>query len=320
MRKLGLMTIARNEIIKLSFDASQRLHCDKASYRQFVLHFIRRLLKSDAPRGDVTTAHQSVYNQQVDVSIRAKSPTCIAGLAEVRLFLDSQKIRSVTHFDNGDWIESGEILLHLRGPAAQILLVERTILNILQRLSGIATLTQQYARQAARHGCHVAGTRKTLWGLLDKSAIAWGGGLTHRLGLSDAAMLKDNHLALLQRSGGLSAIREAVVSIVTNNPRLRFIETEVRTVSEFQAVVQLFRAIDLQVQPIIMFDHFQPSIITELTAELRKSDQIPVILTEASGNISLDNLTAYAASGVDVLSVGALTHSAPSADFTLLVE
>jgi nicotinate-nucleotide pyrophosphorylase (carboxylating) len=165
----------------------------------------------------------------------------------------------------------------------------------------------------------VAATRKTLWGIIDKSALQYGGGLTHRLGLSDAAMLKENHLAVLRKSGNPQALPHALRSIVRNDPLLSFVEIEVTNDDEFRQAVAAFRNLTTDVYRVIMFDHFKPEKIRDLVATTKAEGVYSEILFEASGNITLETIRNYADAGVDVVSVGALTHSVKSTDYSLLI-
>ncbi len=313
------MTIPRSEQIRKCFDASAELHLEYQYYRDLVLAFFENLLAMDLGGGDASRQPVEYYDHQTTAIIKAKSPAVIAGLAEIRFFLEHHRLKSQTDFHDGQSLTGGETVLTIEGQAGQILAVERTILNIFQRLSGIATVTAEYSRALTGLPCFVAATRKTLWGIIDKSALQYGGGLTHRLGLSDAAMLKENHLAVLRKSGNPQALPHALRSIVRNDPLLSFVEIEVTNDDEFRQAVAAFRNLTTDVYRVIMFDHFKPEKIRDLVATTKAEGVYSEILFEASGNITLETIRNYADAGVDVVSVGALTHSVKSTDYSLLI-
>lgn len=310
--------MTRKDRIRKVFDATGELMPDDKTYRRFALSFLNRLISLDIGKGDVSAFPENVYGVPVEAFIIAKSPAIVAGLAETTMFLKEFYLTAETKFRNGDAISQGEKLLKIKGNVKDILAVERTILNVLQRLSGIATATKEYTERVAGTDCFVVATRKTLWGMLDKSAVQHGGGFSHRLGLYDAAMLKENHLAALRNSGQPNAIRDSIQEIVRRYPRLRFIEIEVRSENEFREIVNSFKSIETPMPKVIMFDHFQPAAIIPIVDELDRQNLRDEIFLEASGNVTLETISDYAKSGVDVISVGALTHSVKSADFSLL--
>ena len=310
--------MTRTERIRKVFDATGELTPENRTYRRFALSVLNRLISFDIGKGDVSAFPEIVYRQPAEAFIIAKSPAIVAGLAETTMFLNEFYLTGETKFRNGDAIAPGETLLKICGNTDEILAVERTILNVLQRLSGIATATKEYTERIAGTDCFVVATRKTLWGMLDKSAVQHGGGLSHRLGLYDAAMLKENHLAALRHSGQPNVIRDSVQAIIQRHPHLRFIEIEVRSEDEFWEITDIFKSLETSVPKVIMFDHFQPIAISPIVAELDRRNLHDEIFLEASGNITLETISDYAKSGVDVVSVGALTHSVKSADFSLL--
>jgi len=310
--------MSRKDRIRKVFDATGELTPDSKTYRHFALSFLNRLISSDVGKGDVSVLPKNIYRVPAEAFIIAKSPAIVAGLAEATMFLNEFYLTGETKFQNGDVIAPGETLLKIQGNVKDILAVERTILNVLQRLSGIATATKEYTKRVAGTDCFIVATRKTLWGMLDKSAVQHGSGFSHRLGLYDAAMLKENHLTALRNSGQPNAIRDSIQKIVRRYPHLRFIEIEVRSENEFREIANIFKSIETPVPKVIMFDHFQPAAIVPIIDELDRQNLRDEIFLEASGNVTLETISDYAKSGVDVISVGALTHSVKSADFSLL--
>ncbi len=210
---------------------------------------------------------------------------------------------------DGDWVGSDVILARVDGPIRALLAAERTLLNFLQRLSGVATLTARFVAEAKGTKAVILDTRKTTpgWRALEKYAVRCGGGTNHRMGLDDAILIKDNHLAYLQDGGDPigQALRAARASGV---PNLKFIEVEVDDLD------QLDRALECR-PDIILVDNLGPEALAE--AVRRRDERAPGVLLEASGGVTLATAGALARSGVDRISVGALTHSAPALDIGL---
>lgn len=311
------MHLTRKQLVQAIFDASAELTLNNQRYARQVDHFYQALLNFDRQRRDVALRPARFYRQNVRAVIIAKSPTIVAGVAEIQYATRRSDLIIQPNYPDGQAIAAGEILMQISGTSATILTYERTILNLLQRLSGIATATHELCQLLTGFDTRLAATRKTLWGWLDKKAVALGGGLTHRLGLHDAAMLKENHLAVLHQCGE-KALTFALRRL--SNSQIRFIEVEVKNAVEFYQMAELFQTLPPQPAHVIMFDHFDPAEITGLIEDLKKRGCYDSILLEASGNINAERLRLYAASGVDVISVGALTHSVRSADFSLLIE
>ncbi len=215
----------------------------------------------------------------------------------------------VLHQPDGARLEPGTILATIQGPMRALLAMERTALNFLQRLSGIATLTARFVAEVEGTKAVILDTRKTTpgWRALEKYAVRCGGGTNHRIGLYDAVLIKDNHLAWLSEGG--DPIGQAVAAARAGAPKgTKFIEVEVDTLE------QLDRA--LEVGPdIILVDNLGAEGLAE--AVWRRDARAPGILLEASGGITLETVRRIARSGVDRISVGALTHSAPALDIGL---
>jgi nicotinate-nucleotide pyrophosphorylase (carboxylating) len=317
---LGLNQKDRDNVVRNAFDAADELDLSRSPYRDTVYSFFAKMIDEDVDSGDVSLMPRQPYESLLKAKIVAKSPAVIAGLDETIYFASRRDLQMQSDFKNGDIVKPGDILLRINGKAAEILTIERSILNILQRLSGIATNTKTYVNSIAGTNAFIAGTRKTLWGLLDKRAIQCGGGLTHRLGLHDAAILKENHLAILRKSKNPDILKLAVTKMISTYPYLRFIEIEVTNPDEYRKILDYLKNITAPFPFVIMFDHFEPEQIPELIDETKTRNFHSYILFEASGNISLETVRSYAESGVDVISVGALTHSAKSADFSLLFD
>ncbi len=263
---------------------------------------IRRALAEDIGSGDVTTDSVVSRDAQISGQIIAKQSGIIAGLdvaAAVFLSLDDN-ISFRSHVAEGSRVKSGIVIAELFGSARALLTGERTALNFLGRMSGIATLTRQFVDTVAGTPAKILDTRKTAPGLrvIDKLAVRRGGGQNHRQGLYDMVLIKDNHIA----SAGCLA--EAVRRVRAAGTQLE-IETEARTIAEVEA------AIELGVQRILL-DNMKVEMMEKAVRLAAGRAKL-----EASGNVTLQNVRQIAETGVDLISVGALTHSARVFDVSL---
>jgi nicotinate-nucleotide pyrophosphorylase (carboxylating) len=270
---------------------------------------IEAFLAEDFGRGDVTTAAIVPEGARAKGSLLARSATVVAGLdvaREVFLFLDPGLQWKDEVREGGD-AGPGQSLAALAGDARAILSAERVALNLLQRMCGIATATRAYVRAVDGTGCRILDTRKTAPGLrvFDKRAVVAGGGINHRFGLDDAVLIKDNHLAIAGSVAGAVALARR------SAPAFMKIEVEV------ESERALFDALDAGADA-ILFDNRTPEELAALVAAARA--RRPGVPLEASGGITLDNVRAYAGTGVDFVSVGALTHSVRAADISLELE
>jgi nicotinate-nucleotide pyrophosphorylase (carboxylating) len=272
-----------------------------------MLHrLIRNALEEDIGAGDVTTTAVLTGTETGAARAVAKTDLVLAGIDVFRrtfLLLDPE-IRFTAHFEDGRTIKRGEILAELTGGLAGILTAERTALNFLQRLSGIATTTRFYVEAVTGTRARILDTRKTAPGLriLDKYAVRIGGGGNHRFALYDGVLIKDNHITA---AGGITpAIDRARQHI----PHTLKIEVEVKNIAEVREA--LAAGADA-----VMLDNMTPGAMGE--AVLLIGGRVPV---EASGNVTLANVRQIAETGVDFISVGALTHSVTAADISLLVN
>lgn len=260
-------------------------------------------LTEDIGKGDITTNTLIPPNRKIRANIIAKQKGVIAGLpliSKIYKYLN-KNIKVTLKVKDGAKVKEGQVVAIIKGPAHQILTGERTVLNFLGRLSGIATLTNQYVQKVREYGVTILDTRKTIpgWRELDKYAVKMGGGTNHRMGLYDAILIKNNHLAIL---GGISNMN-------LRRSNIPF-EIEARNLNEFTAA--------LKMKPdIIMLDNMK-------LPEIKKAVQLrnklsPKVKLEVSGGINLKNIRQFASTGVDYISVGALTHSAPALDIALHV-
>jgi nicotinate-nucleotide pyrophosphorylase (carboxylating) len=264
-------------------------------------NLIKQALIEDVGSGDITTNAIIPADQKADAIILAKEDGVIAGLdVACGVFWQiDKKIKLVSKVKDGAKVKKGQIIATLSGPARGILTGERVALNFLQHLSGIATLTEKFVSKAGR--ATVLDTRKTIPGMrfLEKHAVKMGGGKNHRFGLYDAVLIKDNHIKL---AGGLLKALEC--------PRRlkRALEVEAKTIAEVREAIK--GKVDR-----ILLDNMNVKTLRD-AVKLCKAAKIK---TEASGGVSLENVSAIAKTGVDYISIGALTHSAKALDISLKI-
>ena len=268
---------------------------------------IEASLAEDIGPGDVTTLATVPENAQATAAIIAREPIVVAGVAfAIEAFRAlSPEIDAVEQCADGERIPPGSSILNLRGQARAILTAERVALNFLQRLSGIATLTRQFVDAIAGSKAKILDTRKTTpgWRRFEKYAVACGGGENHRIGLHDMVLIKDNHLAALRKEQP-NAIAAAVTRARSANPTLK-IEVEADDLK------QVAQAVDAGAD-IILLDNMQPKTLREAVQLVTGRAKL-----EASGGVNLDTVRTIAETGVDYISVGALTHSAHAVDIGL---
>lgn len=264
------------------------------------------LLKEDLGRGDITTQSVVRGGARARGRFQAKQDFVLCGLeiAEAVFSTLDANIQLESRVYDGELINSGSEFAVIEGPAAVLLTAERTALNLMQRLSGVATLTREFVNRISGTGARIVDTRKTTPGLrlLEKYAVTVGGGYNHRFGLDDGVLIKDNHIAL---AGG---VRRAVESARLASPHLMKIEVEVSSQSQLREALAV-RA------DVIMLDNMSTTEIRESVELIRK--QSADVIVEASGGVSLETVREIAECGVDLISVGAITHSATAVDISL---
>lgn len=265
-------------------------------------NLIRMALAEDLQGGeDVTSVSTIASDATSTADFTTRKDGTLAGIELVKAVLEAVGLRDIViKKHDGDRIAAGDVLLTVTGNTRAILLAERTALNFVGHLSGIATETSRWVGAVAGTACKVRDTRKTTPGYreLEKYAVRMGGGTNHRMSLSDAALIKDNHIAA---AGGVSQAFSAVRSAFPSAP----IEVEVDTLDQLREVLPLN-------PDLILLDNMSPQLCAEAVAFVGGK-----IKLEASGGITLDSAKAYADSGVDYIAIGALTHSAPVLDIGL---
>lgn len=272
--------------------------------------FIEDMLKEDKGFGDITSEALIPKDQEIYAIIVSKDVGVAAGMDIVEEMFLEEGIKTVKLVEDGNLIEKGDILFKLKGNARKILLLERTALNITMRMSGVATATNDICRKVhdVNPNLRIAGTRKTSPGfsIFDKEAIAIGGGDSHRYGLDDMVLIKDNHIA------AVGSVEEALKRALDNVSFSKKIEIEVETIEDAINVAGLGA-------DIIMLDNFYPDKAQECIEKLEELDLRDNVLIEISGGITSDNIMDYAKLNIDIISLGALTHSTRSLDYSLKV-
>lgn len=270
--------------------------------------WIRKAVDEDRGTGDITTLATVDPSMACKAKIISKGEGVFCGrtvVDEVFHWVDSG-IRVSWYVDDGQPVSPGTVCCDLVGPTASILIAERTALNFAQRLCGIATLTSKFVHEVRHTSCRILDTRKTtpLWRELEKHAVRSGGGISHRRGLFDMFLLKENHIAA---AGGLEdAIRRALAFRERMEMRPR-IEVEVRSLHELK------QALNFPIDR-VMLDNMDVTEIALAVTMVRRACEV-----EASGGVTLATVASIAETGVDFVSVGSLTHSAPALDLSLLL-
>jgi nicotinate-nucleotide pyrophosphorylase (carboxylating) len=267
---------------------------------------VRRALAEDIGPGDVTSESVVEENSEVTGKFIVKSPGVVAGwdVVKATFAILDKRVNVIQSVSEGAEVKAGESIGSITGPGRAILSGERVALNFFQRMSGIATITRRFVEAAAGTRAVILDTRKTAPGLriLDKAAVTIGGGSNHRAGLYDMLLIKDNHIA---EAGGIA---EAVRRAKSKNVAKLEIEVEVRTLQELKEALEL--GVDR-----ILLDNMDTLMIRK--AVKLAGGKIPL---EASGNMNLRRVAAVAATGVDFISVGALTHSVTALDISLMID
>lgn len=275
--------------------------------RKILEEKLTKLLAEDLGQGDVTSSAVVPSECTAEAEVIAKAEGVAAGVEEATVLAESLGLQVNVEVADAEEVKNGQVIMTLCGDAATILAVERTLLNLLSRMSGIATSTRTLTEKIrkAKLKTRIAATRKSAPGLLyfDKKAIVVGGGDSHRLHLDDMILIKDNHIVL---AGSLEA---AIKSAKKNASFSKKIEAEVTNVEDALKAAKL--GVD-----IVMLDNFSSAQVKEAVVLLKK-EGFGEVLLEASGGISSENLIEYASAGVDLISLGELTHSVKALDISL---
>jgi nicotinate-nucleotide pyrophosphorylase (carboxylating) len=274
-------------------------------------NLLRSFLAEDIGTGDITTETTVPATQRARGEVISKAPLVLAGIElflEVFRLLDVTTMAEIFSYD-GEELAPGKVPARVDASARALLTGERVALNLLQRLSGVATLTRRFVRAIEGTQAEILDTRKTTPGLraLEKYAVRVGGGKNHRKDLGEAVLIKENHIRL---AGGVAA---ALTAAQAAKGRAAWIEIEVTNLDELSAAL-------VHHPDVILLDNMSPPLVRQAVGEVRKHSAPKKIRTEASGGITLDNVRGFAEAGVDWISVGALTHSAPAVDLSFEIE
>lgn len=307
-----------NDIIYEFWDRSKLLNLRNKRYSDYVKKFFEDKLKNDMANNDITTKIL-IKNDSARASIVAKEDGIAAGIEECSILFKGLKVKNKKK--DGEKIKKGQTVIELDGKLRKILQIERTGLNFLQRMSGIAAITYNLNKKINKN-VKIAATRKTLWDLLDKKAVSIGNGLTHRLNLSDGILIKDNHIKALNND-----IEKALIlsnnNSNNNKNKTNFIEIEVTNKKQALKAALTINSLKSKKSKkvfAIMFDNMSPKDIKKTIEEIKNKKLHDNILFEASGNINEKNITEYSKTGIDIISLGFITHSAKALDIALEIK
>lgn len=279
--------------------------------RKILEEKLRNMLADDVGQGDITTALIVPADTTAEAKVIAKEAGVIAGIEEAKILLESLGLKVEALVSDGEKLKARKMLMKISGDARTILSVERTILNIISRMSGIATATRKLIEKIRKAGLKtkVACTRKVAPGLLyfDKKAVLIGRGDTHRLHLDDMILIKDNHIAVA------GSVEKAIKNVRKEVSFSKKIEVEVTKVKDVLTAAKA--GVD-----IIMLDNFSPKQIEKGVKLLRKERLYGKVLLEVSGGITAENVLAFASTGVDIVSLGEITDSAKALDISLEIK
>jgi len=280
------------------------LELPRVLLREKLLHF----LEEDVGMGDITAEAVAPLGLNVKAQIIAKEPCVVAGIYETRTLFEMLDIKTDRSIKDGEEVNQGTVVAEITGEGRSILSAERTALNILMRMSGIATATRNLLEKIKKHegSIRIAATRKTAPGLryFDKRAVEIGGGDTHRFRLDDTVLIKDNHIVI---AGGLD---EAIRRADSVRSFTKKIEVEAKSPEEALRAARLGA-------DIVMLDNMPPDEVEESLEILENSGMRDRILIEVSGGVTEENITRYAEAGPDIISIGPITHSARAVDISL---
>jgi nicotinate-nucleotide pyrophosphorylase (carboxylating) len=312
------VSLRRIKQVKNTHACTDVLKMSNPGYRRYIFGLLNRMIFDDVDDGDITMKLIRDLDCPVSATIKCKSDgVVLAGLDEIKRYFEGchkntgHKISVTLNKKDSSVLSYGETVAMLSGNYSDILRVERTVLNFIQRMSGLATAMHELASRVSKFVL-VTGTRKTLWGLADKKAFMTGGGGSHRLNLADAILIKNNHIA---------AVNNDIPLLVGRLNRLkkrgRFAEIEISSLNDAKTVLDAY---DGKYPLYLMFDNMKPEKIKKVLKKLNMEYNLDHVFFEASGGINLKNIARYAASGVDIVSVGAALSRSQPADFNLTIK
>ena len=308
-------------IVKLYFDKSRFLTTKNKTYAETCLQLFDFQTKNDLIENDITSKIIDGKYKDSKASIIAKQTGIVAGIEEVVYLIEKKtnlKTKIITK--DGASIKKKDLLVELFGNPLEILSFERTVLNILQRMSGIATYTNFLIKKNSLK-TPLASTRKTLWGFLDKKAVSIGGGLTHRLSLSDEILIKDNHIDIMAKKSHIIRLEslKIILDFIKKSQVKKPFEIEVETEKEAYFLNNFYQETNITAPLIIMLDNFKPKIAFRTIKTIKQQKNTTPIIFELSGGINENNIKDYDQVGADFLSLGSLTHSSKALDISLKI-
>jgi nicotinate-nucleotide pyrophosphorylase (carboxylating) len=310
----------REERVRAALYRGEALTLANLPYLHAVRTLTDELLRQDSELGDLTVEAVGLGSRRCTVEIHVKEEGVAAGVAEALWLYEShgQSAKALKH--DGEAITPKDVLLRAEGNARGLLSLERTVVNLLQRMSGIATATRRLATIAsdASTTAHVVATRKTPWGLLDKRGVHVGGGGTHRLNLTDAILIKTNHLSISSNDIAME-LERTLHQAWERRKAAAFFEVEVTNELEAMAAARVFAELQAASDAcpcLILLDNFSAEDAKNTVRALHDMNLHDTVIVESSGGVSETSVAAYAASGVDAISIGALTHSVRALDLS----
>jgi len=307
----------REKLVELAYQRGKELSLKNKNYLSWLERFFDQEYGEDVGSGDITSEVILAKDKQGRAVSKAKQSGIMGGVEEASWFYKKHGLEVKTHAQDASEIKKGSTVLEVYGRQRDILATERISLNVLQRMSGIATETRHLVDLLRGYKTRIAATRKTHLGHLDKKAVFLGGGLTHRLGLWDSLLIKDNHLQALRSTGVKNPVEKAIAMASRFPGKAGFIEIETTSQDDAVRAARKFKQLRLKKPCIIMFDNLKPREIEQIIEKLRNENLYDSVLLEASGNITPENIKQYAKTGIDVVSLGYLTHSAKVFDMSL---
>jgi len=297
----------KNLILK-AYDRSDFLQLKNPIYLDRVRDFTEKCLVEDVGNGDITTEALLLGDNMVKAVVRAKSSGIIAGVEEAVWFYNNHNLEINAVKKDASPINKGDIILELEGNERDLLETERTGLNLLQRMSSIATLTHEMVEKIKGKNVQIVPPRKNHWGLLDKKACYLGGALTHRLGLWESILIKENHLESII-NGGHDNYIDTALERAFRHEKAVFLEIEVEDINDCFKAAKKFKEYKKGKPCIIMLDNFTVEDSKKAVDLLRQENLWDHIIIESSGGIGPENITDYADTGVDVISMSYITYA-----------
>ncbi len=314
---MWLDILDRQKLVEIAYQKGTELNLKNKNYLRWIDSFFTKEYSDDVGAGDVTIKAVLTKNEPRTAFLQAKASGVIGGIEEVSWFLRKHQLEVKVHTKDGQNVLKGETVLEIQGKQKDVLATERIALNVLQRMSGIATETKRLTGLLKGYRTRVAATRKTVLRYLDKKAVYLGGGLTHRFGLWDSILIKDNHLEALKSQGIPDYIETALAKASAFADKVGFIEIEVTSHEEALKAARKFKNLHLKTPCVVMLDNMRPKDIEGTLETLREEALYDSVLLEASGDITPENIQEYAKTGVDLVSLGYLTHSSRVLDMSL---